>query len=113
VPPQHNEHRRAMEALTQRGVFMPSVVPALGDTTGFVVFSALKVLGRGETINAALLAALNSGNVGDAPQAEARFTSEGNEVKQRGLVVAVCKSMTFAVRVANALNMYAPNERGL
>jgi hypothetical protein len=102
-----------MESLTQRKVFMPSVVPALGDETGFLVFSAMKVLGRGATIDAALLAALNSGNVPDAPQAEGRFSSEGNEVRQRGLVVAVCKSSTFAVRVANALNMYAPNERGL
>jgi hypothetical protein len=107
------QHRQAMEVLAQRRVFMPSVVPALGDSGGYLVFSAMKVLGRGDTIDAALLAALNSGFVEDAPPPAPRFLAEKNEVRQRGEVVAVCKSNTFAARVANALNLYQPNERML
>lgn len=106
------EHRRAIEILAERRVFLPSVVPALGDAQGYLVFSAMKVLGRGDTIDEAVKAALDSGKVEAAPAAPApRFRAEGLAVMQRDEVVASCKSRTFASRVANALNLYQPNER--
>ncbi len=92
---------------------MPSVVPGLGDTSGYVVFSAMKVLGRGATIDAAVKAALDSELVEPAPPPAPRFRADRNEVSQRGEVVATCKSNTFASRVANALNVYQPNERSM
>jgi len=92
---------------------MPSVVPVLGYDKGFMVFSAMKVIGHGETIDAAVKAALASEFVEPAPPPAPRFRAERNEVSQRGEVVAVCKSASFASRVANALNVYQPNERGM
>ena len=106
------EHRRAMEILAERGVFQPAVVPGLGDASGFIVFSAQKVLGRGETVADAIKDALASGHVRTVEPAP-RFRAESNEVLQRDEVVAECKSRSFASRVANALNLYNPNERGL
>ena len=46
----------AMQLLHQAQVYMPSVVPGLG-RGGFYVFSAAKVLGHGDTIQAAMEAA--------------------------------------------------------
>jgi hypothetical protein len=107
------EHRRAMEILAERRVFQPSVVPGLGDSSGYIVFSAMKVLGRGATIDDAVKDALASGLLDPAPPPAPRFRAESNEVRQRDEIVAVCKSRTFASRVANALNVYQPNERGI
>lgn len=107
------EHRRAMEILSEARVFMPAVVPGLGDSSGYVVFSAMRVLGRGQTIDEAIKAALASGLVEPVTSPQPRFRADKNEVSTRGEVVAVCKSRTFASRVANALNVYQPNERGM
>jgi hypothetical protein len=107
------EHRRAIEILAQQRVFQPSVVPALGDSSGYIVFSAMKVLGRGETIDEAIKAALDSGLVPKAPPPPPRFRAETTDVLVRDEVVASCKSRAFASRVANALNVYQPNDRGI
>lgn len=105
-------HRRAMELLANAQVFCPAVVPNLGATSGFTVFSAMKVLGQGETLDAALADARRRGNMPDLPPFSP-FRDEGKDVTRFGEVVATAKSRTYANRIANALNQYFPNERGL
>jgi hypothetical protein len=105
------EHRRAVELLTQAQVFTPAVVPDLANG-GFIVFSAMRIIGRGQTIDAAVKDARDRGNVPDVPP-RPRYTGAKNEVHLRGEVVAIAKSRTYADRIANALNQYNPNERGI
>jgi len=103
------EHRRAVEILFESEVFCPAVVPDLA-RGGYIVFSAMRVLGQGATIDAALKDALRS-----VPPSSGRprFRGEKHNVILRDEVVAIAKSRTYAGRIANALNQYNPNERGL
>jgi hypothetical protein len=103
------QHRRAIELLTEAQVFSPAVVPdlALG---GFIVFSAMRVLGRGATIDEAMRNARE--NIPPSP-GRPRYEGQGYSVTLRGEVVATAKSRTYADRIANALNQYNPNERGI
>lgn len=105
------DHRRALQLLTASQVFSPAVVPGLGGG-GFYVFSGMKVLGHGATIDAALDAARVAGYLPDVPPAPP-FRAKGKEVTRRGEVLITCHSSTLAARVANALNLYNPNERGI
>lgn len=104
-------HRRALEILHHARVFFPAVVPDLSGG-GYVVFSAMKVLGQGETIEAAMADARSKGNIPDVPPPPV-FRGHGKEVEIYGEVVAVAKSRVYADRIANALNVYNPNERGI
>lgn len=104
-------HRRAMELLAQAQVFFPAVVPRWGGG-GFLIFSALQLLGEGETIDAALADARARGSIPTLPPHPV-FRGNGKDVTLRGESVAVAKSRSFADRIANALNVYNPNERGL
>src|SRR5262249_49830707 len=108
------EHRRAIEILTEAQVFMPAVVPDFGDRGGFIVFSAMQLLARGETIGDAVMSVFSSGAVERPKNPAPRFMSEKREVFQVGRdeVVAVAKSNTYASRIANALNLYRPSEWG-
>jgi hypothetical protein len=103
------QHRRAIELLTEAQVFCPAVVPDLVHG-GFIVFSAMRVLGRGLTLEDAMKAAW--ANIPPSP-GRPRFTGEKFNVVLRGEVVCVAKSRTYADRIANALNLYNPNERGI
>jgi hypothetical protein len=111
MPNKPMDHRRALVVLSEAQVFCPSVVPGLGGG-GYYVFSAMKVLGHGPTIEAALDAARASGFMPDLPP-RPTFFAKGREVLRRGEVVITCASSTLAARVANALNVYNPNERGI
>jgi hypothetical protein len=79
---------------------------------GFLIFSASRIIGAGETIDDALADARQRGNIPDVPPRPV-FRGHGKEVELRGEVVAVAKSRTYADRIANALNVYNPNERGI
>jgi hypothetical protein len=105
------DHRRAMVLLYEAQVFFPAVVPDLA-RGGFYVFSAMRVLGHGETIAAALANAKAQGLLPDLPP-RPMFRGHGRDVERRGEVVASCVSRTMADRIANALNVYNPNERGI
>lgn len=105
-------HRRAIELLHQAQVFCPAVVPDLAAGHGYIVFSAMRILGRGETFEAALDDAREHGNIPDLPPFPA-FRGEGCEVQRRGEVIAFAISRTMAFRIANALNEYRPNEKGI
>ena len=105
------DHRRALEILHEAQVFAPAIVPGRG-LGGFYVFSAAKELGHGDTLEAALANAKARGNMPDFPWRPV-FMAEGREVFRRGESVITCANRTLAARVANALNLYAPNERGL
>lgn len=104
-------HRRAIEILSNAQVFCPAVVP---DTQrgGFLVYSAMKVLGHGATIENAVNNARRLGNIPNLPL-RPPFRGNGRDVELRGEVVATAKSRTYADRIANALNLYNPNERGI
>jgi len=103
--------RRALQLLTEAQVYAPAVVPGLG-SGGFYIFSAAKVLGRGETIDEALGDARARGNLPELPPRPV-FLADRLTVTRRGEVVASCNSRTMAARIANALNQYNPNERGI
>jgi hypothetical protein len=103
------QHRRAVELLSEAQVFMPAVVPDLVNG-GFIVFSAMRILGRGSTIQDAMRAAWR--NIPPSP-GRPRFEGDKFNVMLRGEVVCVAKSRTYADRIANALNLYNPNERGI
>jgi len=105
------DNRRALQLLTEAQVYAPSVVPGLG-RGGFYVFSAARVLGHGETIDEALADARAQGNIPDLPP-RPTFHADGMTVTRRGEVMATCSSRTMAARIANALNQYNPNERGI
>lgn len=106
----HISHRRAMEALARSQVFYPAVVPDL--TGGFRVFSALRLLGSGATIESAMEDARALGNI---PRLEpfSRFEGHGHTVLRVGQsdVIAYTETSTMAKRIAHALNHYFPNER--
>ena len=100
----------AMRLLHRAQVYMPSVVPGLG-RGGFYVFSAAKVLGHGDTVQAAMEAA---GYWPLPPDLAALplFSVEGYDIQLGSEQIAIAKSKTLAKRIANALNQYSPNERG-
>jgi hypothetical protein len=100
----------AMRLLHQAQVYMPSVVPGLG-RGGFYVFSAGKVLGHGDTVQAAMEAAGYWPFPADIPP-RAIYSAEDFDVLLGAHRVAVAQSRTLAKRIANALNAYSPNERG-
>lgn len=103
--------RRALQLLIQAQVYAPAVVPGLG-RGGFYVFSSAKMLGHGETIEDALADAKAKGHIPDlAPRP--MFLTDGKNILRRGEVVATANSRTLAARIANALNVYNPNERGM
>lgn len=103
-------HRRALEILARARVHAPAVVPGLGGG-GVYIFSAMRVLGHGADIDGALANARESGNILDLPPAPA-YRAQSNSVEMRGEIVAHCKTSNLAERIANALNLYQPNERG-
>lgn len=102
-------HRRAIELLMQAEVFCPAVVPDLA-RGGFIVFSAMRILGRGETIDAAMKDARDRI---PSSSGRPRFHGDKFNVMLRDEVVCIAKSRTYADRIANALNLYNPNERGI
>ena len=104
------DNKRALHILTQAQIYLPSVVPgrALG---GWLVFSAARELGRGETVDEAMASARSAGNIPDLPP-RPLFLHDGLTVLRHGSVVATTISVTMAKRIANALNLYNPNERG-
>jgi hypothetical protein len=101
-----------MQLLKQAQVFCPSIVPDLQAGSGYIIFSAMRILGRGPTFEAALDDARDHDNLPDLPPFPA-FRGNGLEVQRRGDVVATAVSRTYADRIANALNEYFPNERGI
>lgn len=104
-------HRRAIEILHNALVFCPAVVP---DTAqgGFLVYSAMKVLGHGKTIEDAVNDARRRGNIPDVAN-RLPFRADGKTVLIADDPIATVKSRTLADRIVNALNVYNPNERGI
>jgi hypothetical protein len=101
----------ALRILTEARVHLPAVVPGRGKG-GFYIFSSLLEIGHGETIEAALADARRRGEVEDFPLAPP-FLANKRDVTRSGAVVAVASSNTMAQRIANALNLYQINARGM
>lgn len=111
APRKPMDHRRALQLLASAQVFSPAVVPGLGGG-GYYVFSAMKVLGHGATIEEALEDAQASGKMPELVRRRP-FRAVGNAVMRADEVLITCSNYTLASRVANALNLYNPNERGI
>jgi hypothetical protein len=79
---------------------------------GFYIFSSMLELGHGETIEDALADARRRGMIPDIPAGKA-FRAERREVTRGDEPVAMASSSTMAQRIANALNLYRPNARGI
>lgn len=105
------DYRIALQKLVDAQIYAPSVVPgrALG---GWLVFSATRELARHETMEGAVSAALAA-----VPKLAPRpwFLAEQYCVMRRGspVIIATTSSKVMAQRIANALNAYNPNERGI
>ena len=103
------DYRIALQKLVDAQIYAPSVVPgrAVG---GWLVFSATREIARHETMEGAVRAAVAS-----MPPLSPRpwFSAEGLTVTRLGGVVATANSKAYAQRIANALNLYNPNERGI
>jgi hypothetical protein len=98
----------ALDILRAAEVYRPSVVPGRG-VGGFVVFSGMKELGRGETIHAAMVAAGLWPFTGKPKDV---FVADDYTVKLGADNVAWANTKTMAKRIANALNAYSPDGRG-
>jgi hypothetical protein len=72
----------------------------------------MKVLGHGATIEDALKDARARGFIPETLPV-VPFRGDGRNVTRRGEIVATASSRTLADRICNALNCYAPNERGI
>jgi hypothetical protein len=105
------DNRQALRLLTEAGVYLPSVVPGRG-VGGFFLFSGMLELGRGATIDEALADARRRDMIPNVPPSPP-FRAERREVSRAGEVVAVAATGTMAQRIANALNFYKPNIRGI
>jgi hypothetical protein len=100
-----------METLTRAQIFYPAVVPNLHGG-GFLVFSALRLIGRGSRIESAVEDARRSGEVPRMLRFN-RFVGRGCEVgNDVDGVIATAISATQATRIAHALNHYIPDSRG-
>lgn len=105
------DNKRAMHLLIQAQVYMPAVVPGRA-ADGWLVFSATREIGRGATIDEAMEAAIAAGHIPELPPRPVFLASQYSVVRL-GSVVATTSSKTMAQRIANALNLYNPNERGM
>lgn len=103
------EYRIALQKLVDAQIYAPAVVPGRA-SAGWLVFSATREIARHETMEGAVRAALAS-----MPALPPRpwFLAEQYSVTRMGSVIATCTSKAMAQRIANALNNYNPNERGI
>jgi len=103
------DYRTAIQRLTDAQIYAPAVVPgrAVG---GWLVFSATREIARDATLEGAVAAAVAS-----MPPLPPRplFLADGLNIIRIGTVVATAGSKVMAQRIANALNAYNPNERGI
>lgn len=103
--------RRARELLHAAGLPFPAVVPSPHNILkdGWNVYSGTKLLGQGYTIDEAMDDARRYWDIGEYTPTQ--FRAEGFAICRSGVVEATAKSLTMARRIANALNVYNPDER--
>jgi hypothetical protein len=99
----------AIQVMQDARVHQPALVK-LGDS--YHVFSRTRLLGSGPSYEAALKAAKL------LPRKERRaydavlFVATGSNVVRGSLPVCAARTPNMALRIANALNAYTPNDRG-
>jgi hypothetical protein len=103
------DYRTALQQLHNAQIYAPAVVPGRA-AGGWLVFSATREIARHSTMEGAVAAA-----VAASPPLPPRplFLAEGYSVTRLGAVVATTSSKVMTQRIANALNAYNPNERGI
>lgn len=100
---------KALRILHDAQVYLPSIVPGLGGG-GIYIFSSMKVLAHGADIEDAM----RKGGFFPPPVSPSpAFIAVGLDVLRSGVPVAKAGSVTMARRIANALNFYAPNKKGV
>jgi hypothetical protein len=101
------EYSDAINLMHRARVHLPALVYMQGR---YFVFARTKMLGHGATIPEALEAA---GLIPEAPRAEiVQFAAIGSDVLRGDKPICVARSHNMALRIANALNAYTPNDRG-
>jgi hypothetical protein len=100
------DYGQAMQLLRDARVFAPSLVYIAGQ---FHVFTRTVLLGSGATIDGALQAA---GFLPPVARPSLLFVAVGSNVVKENEPIAVARSRTYALRIANALNDYIPGDRG-
>jgi hypothetical protein len=98
----------AIQIMQQARIVSPSLVNYGGN---YHAFSRTRLLGSGGTYEAALRAA----KLLPLPaRAEViLFAAAGSNVMRGNLPICVARSPNYARRIANALNAYTPNDRGI
>jgi hypothetical protein len=100
------DYGHAMQILRDARVFAPSLIFMDGQ---YHVFTRTVRLGSGADIEAALQAA---GFLPPVAAPSVLFVAVGSNVVKDKDNVAVARSRTMALRIANALNDYVPGDRG-
>jgi hypothetical protein len=100
------DYGHAMQIMRDARVFAPSLIFMGGQ---YHVFTRTVLLGSGDTIEAALVAARLIPLV--IPPS-ILFVAVGFNIVKENERMAVAKSRTMAMRIANALNEYVPGDRG-
>jgi hypothetical protein len=101
------EYAEGMQILRESRLFAPALVLHGGR---WFVFSRAALQSSGETIEDALQA--GGFLPRSEPPAPVLFVSVGSNVVQGNNGIAVARSKTMALRIANALNEYIPGDRG-
>ena len=100
---------KALRILHDAHIHLPSIVPGLG-SGGIYIFSGMKVLAHGTDVEDAMR---KGGFIPPSfPQSPAFYAKE-RTVMRSDQVIAQASSATMAQRIANALNFYAPNKKGV
>jgi hypothetical protein len=98
----------AIQIMQAARVVSPAIVNYNGS---YHAFSRTRLLGSGETYEAALAAAKL---LPVKPRAEVvLFAAAGSNVIRGTLQICVSRSPNYARRIANALNAYTANDRGI
>jgi hypothetical protein len=100
------DYGHAMQILRDARLFAPSLVFLDGR---YHVFTRTVALGSGATIEDALQAA---GFLPPTAAPSVLFVAVGSNIVRDRDNVAVARSRTMAIRIANALNEYIPGDRG-
>jgi hypothetical protein len=99
----------AMKVMQAAGVSKPALVK---DGDNYHAISGNKVIGSGRSLKGALIAAKLLPHELVKP-AVVPFVAVGSDVLRGAASVCVARSSNMARRIANALNSYKHNDRGL
>lgn len=102
-------YSEAIQVMQDARVHQPALVK-FGDS--YHVFSRTQMLGSGASYEAALKSAKLLPRKPRRDFEAVLFAATGCDVSRGSLPVCVARTPNMALRIANALNAYTPNDRG-